>query len=423
MNHNAQYTLINHKLLRSGYTTGSCAAAAAKAAVFMLLTGRQVEEMPLQTPAGILLHLAIEDILFDFEKTEISCKQKKAAQCAPEGDTACEKLPRSVRCAVRKDGGDDIDATDGMLIYADVRKTAGTEILITGGEGIGIVTRPGLDQPPGNYAINSTPRAMILKEAQELCEQHGYRGGLEIVISAPEGRKVAEKTFNSHMGIQGGISILGTSGIVMPMSQKALLDSIELEIKMLRASGYTCLIMSPGNYGARFLREETGLDPSCSMKCSNFVGETLDLAEAHGVEGILFVAHIGKFIKLAGGIMNTHSRESDARMELLAGAALRAGADADTCRRLLEALTTDEALLILQKTDPARYDAAIHIAAEQIQYHLDRRTAGKIITGVILFAGKQTFLTETETVPELRRMLEKQAASMQNNQPPTGGLT
>ncbi|MBR0398079.1 MAG: cobalamin biosynthesis protein CbiD [Eubacterium sp.] len=389
-----QYTLVNHKLLRSGYTTGSCAAAAAKAAVFMLLTGKQVEEMPLQTPAGILLHLVIEEIRIRRD--------------------ASGRLPSSVRCAVRKDGGDDIDATDGMLIFADVRRTEGDSIIITGGEGIGIVTRPGLDQPVGNPAINSGPRGMILKEAEAICGEHGYHGGLEIVISAPEGKKIAEKTFNSHMGIEGGISILGTTGIVMPMSQKALLDSIALEIRMLRAAGFSYLIMSPGNYGARFLKEQTGLDPSCSMKCSNFVGETLDLAESNGVKGILFVAHIGKFIKLSGGIMNTHSRESDARMELLAGAALRAGADADVCRRILDALTTDEALLTLEKLAPERYADTIRIVSERIQYHLDRRTAGHMKTGVILFAGKDTFLADTGTVAELRALLAAQAEEAKN---------
>ena len=400
----AHYTLVNHKLLRNGYTTGSCAAAAAKAAVHMLLTGEPVEEMPLQTPAGILLHLEIEEIRMQY------ASQNHSGQMIP-GEAQC---PLSVRCAVRKDGGDDVDATDGMLIFAEVRRSSRPGITIGGGEGIGTVTRPGLNQPVGSPAINSGPRAMITNAAEEICEKQNYHGGLEIIISAPEGEKVAEKTFNSHMGIKGGISILGTTGIVMPMSRKALLDSIELELKMLHAAGCSCLIISPGNYGAQFLREETGLNPECSMKCSNFVGETLDLAEAVGIRGILFVAHIGKFIKLAGGIMNTHSRESDSRMELLAGAALRAGADADVCRALQQALTTDEALIKLKDLAPELYGETIRIIAERIQYHLDRRTAGRIKTGVILFAGRNTFLAETEPVEDLRLMLEEQSNDRSN---------
>ena len=383
----SQYTLVNHKLLRNGYTTGTCAAAAAKAAAMMLFTGVPVEEMPLMTPAGVLLHLIIE------------------------GTSVCragDGLPDCVRCAVRKDGGDDIDVTDGILVFAEVRRICSDEIRILGGEGVGTVTRPGLDQPVGAPAINSGPRSMIRTAVQEICAACRYEGGVEVTISVPEGRLVAETTFNSQMGIVDGISILGTSGIVLPMSQRALLDSIELELKMLYASGYEWIIMSPGNYGAHFLREKTALNPDFSMKCSNFVGETLDMAEAVGIRGILFVAHIGKFIKLSGGIMNTHSRESDARMELLAAAALRSGVPSGTVLKILDCLTTDEALLVLRQEAPGYVEAVISLVAERIQHHLDRRTAGRIQTGVILFSGRETYLTQTKPVSVLRQKLQEQ---------------
>lgn len=320
------YVIKNNKRLRMGYTTGSCAAAAAKAAAVMLLTGERVEETALMTPKGILLHLLIEEIAMEY---------------APG-----EERPHRVRCAVKKDGGDDPDATHGALIFAEVCKIA-QGIEIDGGEGVGRVTKPGLAQPVGTAAINPVPRKMIREEVGKVCRACGYGGGMSVTIFVPEGSRIAAKTFNPRLGIEGGISILGTSGIVVPMSEEALLASIRLEMRMLAAAGAKYLLITPGNYGEAFAGQMPALAGNAEMKCSNFVGETIDMAREMGIKGILFVAHIGKFIKVSGGIMNTHSRNADSRSELMAAAFLRAGGGADTARRILETVTTEEALDII----------------------------------------------------------------------------
>lgn len=370
------YVIQNQKKLRMGYTTGSCAAAAAKAAVFMLLTGRKTERVDLPTPKGILLHLGI----LDAELTE-----------------------GGASCAVRKDGGDDPDATHGLLVYAHVERMAKPGILIDGGPGVGRVTKKGLEQPVGAAAINRVPREMITQAVREVCEEQEYSGGIRVVISVPGGEQVAEKTFNPRLGIEGGISILGTSGIVVPMSEAALVASIRLEMEMRRANGAEYLLVTPGNYGADFVRGGTSLDVESSMKCSNYVGETLDMASELGIKGILFVAHIGKFIKVAGGIMNTHSRNADARAELMAAFALRAGADLDTAKRLLDTLTTEEAVEILQEA--GILNETVRLVCEKIRCHMQHRCGGTLQTEVILFSNNLGYLGETEGAQEMIRRL------------------
>lgn len=375
------YVTFQHKKLRCGYTTGSCAAGAAKAATKMLLTGTEVEEIALQTPKGILLHLAVEDISMEAD---------------------------SVTCAIRKDGGDDIDATDGILVYATVRRSGEPGVSVDGGKGVGRVTKPGLDQPIGNAAINSTPRRMIAENVQEICEEYHYGDGISVEISVPDGEKVAQKTFNPRLGIVGGISILGTSGIVMPMSETALLDSMRAEMKMLRANGGEYLVITPGNYGEAFSREMPGLDLTYEMKCSNFVGATIDMAEELGVKGILFISHIGKFIKVSGGIMNTHSHEADCRAELMAAAAVRAGADLEPVRRILETTTTEDALSVLAEYGKELYDRTMAEVCRKIEFYLDARSRGKMELGAVIFSSTRGKLGETSRVPDLIRRLNSQ---------------
>ena len=374
--------------MRYGFTTGSCAAAAAKGAAWMLLTGRRKEEISIETPKGIRFQARLLDIRRE------------------EG---------RVRCAVRKDGGDDPDVTTGTLIYAEVsilgEALAETgRLLIDGGEGVGRVTRPGLDQPVGNAAINSTPREMIRKETEEVCRRQGYRGGLKVMISIPGGEKIAAGTFNPRLGIRGGLSVLGTSGIVMPMSEEALVKSIEAEMRMLAAAGGEYLVVTPGNYGEAFAGQLPDLDLSCEMKCSNYVGETLDLAEELGIRGILFIAHIGKFIKVSGGIMNTHSRNADARAELMAAAAFRAGADRETVRKILDTGTTEEALDVLAASGQELLEHTMEEVCGRVQFYLNQRTKGSLETGAILFSSVRGKLGETETVPELIRRINEQKA-------------
>ena len=303
--------------MRYGFTTGSCAAAAAKAAAYMLLTGREKHEITITTPKGILYHARMEEI----SRTE-----------------------HSVRCAVRKDGGDDPDITTGTLIFAEVswqeqkqEKDCGKpQILITGGAGVGTVTRPGLDQPVGSAAINHVPREMITREVEEVCALTDYAGSLLVEISVQGGEELAKKTFNPRLGIVGGISILGTTGIVEPMSSQALLDTIYVELKQKREEGHRFAAISPGNYGLEYMKRAYGFDLDRSVKCSNFIGKTMDMAVELGFEAVLLTGHIGKLVKLSGGIMDTYSREADARMELLMAAAYRAGCAPDTLGKILD---------------------------------------------------------------------------------------
>ena len=377
------YVIKNNKKLHFGYTTGSCAAAASKAAVKMLLSGIREQEVELMTPKGILLQLPLEEI------------------CCSEAE---------VSCAVRKDGGDDPDATDGILIFASVRKTE-REIRIDGGIGVGRVTRPGLNQAVGEAAINPVPRAMIKKVAEEIAEQYDYEGGLEIVISVPEGIERGKKTFNPRLGIEGGISILGTTGIVEPMSEKALVESIRVEMQQHYRQGEEYLIVTPGNYGAQYLRSHMELPFENNIKCSNYVGETIDMAINMGVKGLLFVSHIGKFIKVAGGIMNTHSHCADSRMELLAANAIRAGADLESVRQILNCNTTDEALEVLEQKELLK--DTMQQVMDKIQYYLDHRSYEQILLGAVVFSNVQGYLGQTASAEELIRILSKEETNGQ----------
>lgn len=374
------YVIKQNKRLHCGYTTGSCAAAAAKAATWMLLGGEETDSTDLMTPKGILLHLPVEDV---------------------------SRSEEAVSCAVRKDGGDDPDATHGLLIYARVERIPSPEIILEGGEGVGRVTKKGLEQPVGAPAINQVPRRMIREAVTEICDRLGYMGGLLVTVYVPKGEETAKKTFNPRLGIQGGISILGTSGIVVPMSEEALTASIRLEMEVRRAAGDEYLLITPGNYGEQFLRQRKDLDLSKAMKCSNFVGETVDFALELGMKGILFVAHIGKFIKVSGGMMNTHSRNGDARAELMAAQAIRAGASLSLVQKLLETITTEEAVELLEEAGMT--EPVMKQVLERIVFYLQNRCRGELRTEVILFSGSRGLLGETEGAKELlERFLRKE---------------
>lgn len=342
-----QYVIKNQKKLALGYTTGSCAAAAAKAAAMTLFTGVPVRQVKLLTPKGIELTLDIEDLT---------------------------RTSEYVQCAVRKDAGDDPDITHGMLIYACVSRVP-QGICIDGGEGVGRVTRPGLAQPVGTAAINPAPRRQIAQALQEIAVQYQYTGGFDVEISIPGGRETAMRTMNPHLGIVGGLSVLGTTGIVEPMSEQALIDTIHTEIAMRYAAGERMLLLCPGNYGEDFAQHTLGLDITRGVKCSNFIGEALDYAVYCGFEGVLLVGHAGKLIKLAAGIFQTHSAYADGRQEIFAAHAALCGASRETIADLMQAVTVDACLDILQreKIDQPVLDSI----SNKILAHLTRRTSGK----------------------------------------------
>ena len=353
------------KKLRCGYTTGSCAAGAAKAAAKMLLSGETVSQITLMTPAGIPLTLDILEL-------------RLTDDCAS--------------CAIRKDSGDDPDITNGILIYATVCKCE-SGVVIDGGEGIGTVTKPGLDQPAGNAAINSTPRRMITDALTEIAAEHGYAGGFHVIITAPEGAEIAKKTFNPRMGITGGISIIGTTGIVEPMSNAAVVDTIRAEANMRRAAGQENLLLTVGNYSDTFLQDFRPELAERAVMCSNFIGDALDIGVTLGFRSILLIGHIGKLVKLGAGIMNTHSSYADGRMETLIACGALAGIPRELLVQIPECVTTDAALNILYQHP--KYTEMLQILTERIAYYLSARVKDQVQTGAVVFSNQHDLLLKT----------------------------
>lgn len=373
--------------LRRGWTTGTCAQAAAAAAAQALLAGSLPREGADWT---VTVHLP------DGQPFTLPVQSGKIEKRDSQG------RPLAVTCKVKKDSGDDPDVTDGVTVCATVSFFSEDRIEIDGGQGIGRVTKPGLSQPVGSAAINPVPRQMIQKELIRLKEAAGWEGGFQVLVEIPGGEKLAQRTFNPRIGIVGGLSVLGTSGIVEPMSEKALIDTIEVEIKVKLAEGRRCLIAAPGNYGLDFLRDRWGILAQDTVKCSNYIGETIDLAAEHGAEGMLFVGHIGKLVKIAGGIMNTHSRWGDCRMELLASAALRAELSGDRAAALLGCNTTEDALQILTEKERRK---VMDCLLEKIHTYLNIRAQSSaqrdMKTGAVLFSNVYGVLGMTRYGEEL----------------------
>ncbi len=395
------YLKKGNKELACGYTTGTCAAAAAQAAAVMYFTGCAPESVSIMTPKGIRLTL---------EVLEPFCREDY------------------VSCAIRKESGDDPDITNGVLVYAGLtfghaKSENGADvdngwndglelqnfknkitIDIDGGRGVGRVTKAGLEQPVGAAAINSVPRRMITDEIMRVCEANDFVGHVKVVISIPEGEALAQKTFNPRLGIEGGISVLGTSGIVEPMSERALIETIRVELSVKREEnkrlGRDIVLAVPGNYGRNFISERYGIDIEDAVKCSNYIGELVDFANELGFKRLLLAGHIGKLVKVSGGIMNTHSSNADARLELLAAHALMAGADAKIGRRLLACVTTEEALEILR--EGGLLQETMDVMVRKIKYYLDRRSDMTQIE-VIVFSNEFGELAKSDGADDFAR--------------------
>ena len=380
-----RYVYKNQKKMRCGYTTGTCACAAAKAAAYMLLSGREVKEIKVITPMGVSLTLPVIDI---------DIKEDK------------------VICAIKKDSGDDPDVTNGIKIYAqvsyvkeDIMRTINTDgVIVDGGIGVGRVTKKGLKCAVGEAAINPVPLKMIKEAVAEAAESYSYEGSLKVIISAPKGVDIAKKTFNPNLGITGGISILGTTGIVEPMSEQALIDTIKTEINMHIAQGEKVLLVAPGNYGQDFLLNTLNIELKRSIKCSNYIGDTIDMVCDAGAEAMLLVGHIGKLVKLGAGIMNTHSKVADGRMEVLSACAIRAGADTDTALKILDCITTEAALEILKKSDIL--EKTMYQLTLRIEDVLQRRSSGKIVIGAIVFSNEYGILGKTPAADKLLELIK-----------------
>ncbi|WP_415535451.1 cobalt-precorrin-5B (C(1))-methyltransferase CbiD [Dehalobacter sp. 4CP] len=372
------FVIKQNKRLRCGFTTGSCAAAAAKAGAVMLLSGDLCTEIAIATPKGIPVAMQVLEVRRDLNQ---------------------------VTCAVKKDSGDDPDVTNGILIFATVTRANHNNIQVDGGQGVGRITKPGLACSIGEPAINPVPRSMIMSEVAKVCAEYGYEGGLEITISVPEGEAIARRTFNPRLGIVGGISILGTIGIVEPMSEKALIDTIRLEMNQQKEKGCRDLLVCPGNYGETFVRSTLGLESSL-IHCSNYIGEMLDFTVELGFDGLLLIGHAGKLVKLAAGIMNTHSRYADCRMEVIAVHAALHGAGKETVKEIMASLTAPQAVTVLDRH--GLRSQVFESIMLKIDEYVNYRLQNKVKAGVILYSNEQGILGKTpqadEIVNKIRRM-------------------
>ncbi|GAA6294390.1 cobalt-precorrin-5B (C(1))-methyltransferase CbiD [Enterocloster asparagiformis] len=377
------YIYKQQKKLRCGYTTGTCAAAASMAAAAMLLGEEAVEQVSVETPGGVRFLLSVEEI---------------------------RRASGWVSCAVRKDGGDDPDVTHGMQICARVGvtppepetpggwyeyKSGGLTLKIKGGVGIGLVTKAGLSCEVGKHAINPVPRDMIFKHVERVCAGRDFAGTLWIVIFAPEGEARALDTFNGRLGIRGGISILGTTGIVEPMSEAALLATIRLDIRQQAAGGPGTLVLTPGNYGETFVRERLGLDLDRAVKCSNYIGASIDMAVEEGIREVLLVGHAGKLVKVAAGIMNTHSSVADGRMEILAAHGAACGAGPELVERILESITVDQALEYMEQV-PGLGQAVMDRVIRRMDGCLRRRAGTSMKIEAVVFTNARGLLGRTK---------------------------
>ena len=385
--------------LRSGFTTGSCAAAAAKAALMMLLDSVEVSKVEVELDLD--WETAADKRVKDIEYVNIMTP-KGIPYYAEIVNVVRDESGKKVTCSVIKDGGDDPDVTTGAYIEVSVRIKDTPGIVIDGGKGVGRVTKPGLDQPIGEAAINSVPRKMIAENLNEVLKDRNVENtGLEVIVSVPGGEKIAEKTFNPKLGIVGGISILGTTGIVEPMSEKAIVDTIRTEIRVRKAEGRQVLLAAPGNYGITFLSKKCGIDKDIAVMTSNFVYDSVMIAKEEGFSEMVFAGHIGKLVKVAGGIKNTHSRYGDHRMEILTDITgmFSEGKEFDELKeKLSECVMTDEAVRII--TEAGVSCKVFPKMASLIKENMEKWAEGTLKVEVIVFSNEYTELVSTVNAHE-----------------------
>ena len=319
-----EYVYFKGKKLRYGYTTGSSATAATKAALMYLLDDgkHDILEVTIKLPSGNPLTISVNSL---------------------------EKKENSVLASVIKDGGDDPDVTHGLEIFSKVTLRKDLKINIFGGIGVGKVTKKGLPVAPGNSAINPVPLKMIRETVEEMLPE-GL--GADVEIFVPKGEETAKKTLNAKLGIIGGISILGTTGIVKPMSEESWKASLAIELKMaLENAGNGEAIFLFGNRGKQYLSDNFDDNTSQAIVISNFVGYMFDRACEFEAKKIYFIGELGKFVKVAGGIFHTHSRVSDAKMEILTANALLVGESTENMKKIMASNTTEEATKYIEKTE------------------------------------------------------------------------
>lgn len=365
------YIYYNGRKLRKGFTTGTTATGASIAAAKAILTQKTQTEVTVRAANGQLVKFKVRNCQFDKDKAT---------------------------AAIVKDGGDDQDATDGMLIYATVTLRDDSHIYLDGGKGIGRVTKRGLANDPGMPAINPTPRKMIKRSMRNLL---GPDRGADIVISAPEGERIAKLTYNPKLGIVGGISILGTSGIVTPMSEESWKKSISIEMNIHRKRGDKEIILTPGQYGEDFLKKDLKIPVTKQVQMSNFVGYVLKETQRLGFNHVLLVGDLGKMIKVSAGIFSTHSRDADARSEIMVANLALLGAPVELLRKIYKCLTTIDMVNIIDKTE---YKGVYQQIVDKIKYRSERLLAHKkpkVSIDAIIFSSKSGLLASTKPVKEI----------------------
>ena len=346
----------NGKELRSGYTTGSCATAVATASTIMLITQNEISGVNITLPSGSIVNFLIDDVVI---------------------------TDRYASCSVTKFSGDDPDITDGAKIFGEVTFNNLDGIELISGIGVGIVTTKGLQCAVGEPAINPVPRKMIISNTKSVLDKYNIKKGITIKISVPDGERLAKKTFNPRLGIVGGISILGTTGIVEPMSEKALIDTIKVCVNKEYVNDPNSILISPGNYGRNYCQNELNIDINKSVKFSNFLGEALDYIKYKGFKEITIVGHFGKLVKVAGGIMNTHSSVADARFEIISTHCILHGADKSLLEKIVDCSTTDEAFDLIEQYDFYE-DVKKSILAKAL-FHINYRLKDEIKIQLAMF--------------------------------------
>lgn len=362
-----KYKQVGDKKLRYGYTTGSTAYAATMSAAKTLITKEEMINIKISTPKGW-------DLLLDIHSTEVGNDY--------------------VECSVRKDAGDDPDVTDKILIYSKVTKIE-KGVIVDGGVGVGRVTKKGLTQKIGEAAINETPKRLMEEGLKELIKKHNLDYGLKAVISVPEGEEVSKQTFNPNLGILGGISIIGTSGIVEPMSEKAIIDSIKLEVKVRRNES-DIVYLSIGNYGSDYFKKYIDSENE-PIKVSNFIGDALESVNNEKFKELYLIGHIGKIVKIAAGIMNTHSKNADARMEILSSYAALYGADSYSVSKILSSVTTDSAIDIIKELGILEH--VMNHLVQRVHYHIKRKTPSTEVK-VLVFSNVEGVLSHINIFKE-----------------------
>ncbi len=354
----------NKTKLRTGFTTGSCATAASKACILAIQNQKIIENVDIILPKRSRLEIEID---------------------------SCEFTTNSAKCSVIKDGGDDPDVTHGAAIFVNIELTDVIgEIEIDGGEGVGRVTKPGLGLEIGSAAINPTPKKMILENVKEVGEELLEKNGIRVVVSVPKGKELGPKTDNPRIGIMGGISILGTSGIVIPYSTASFAAAIRQQISVVNTMNDDNVVLTTGGRSEDFARKIIDLPDHSFIQMGDFSGYTIKQCAKQELKKAYVAGFIGKLAKMAAGVKQTHVKGGKVDMKFLSELAKRCNAGEDTISKILGANTARnvQEIIIEDKID-GFFDEVTKEACIQMRQHSEE----KIPVEVILFDFDGTVLS------------------------------